>query len=39
MMTSASMASDATTNTVSKEANFMTLSASYPAITVSDSSN
>lgn len=39
MMTNTSMVSDARTNTVSKEANFMTPSASYPAATVGDSIN
>jgi hypothetical protein len=39
MITSTSMVSDASTSTVSKEASFMTPSASYPAATVGDSIN
>jgi hypothetical protein len=39
MMTKTSMVSDASTSTVSKEASFMTPSASYPGATVSDSIN
>src|SRR5882757_4429271 len=35
--TRASIVKDARTNTVSKEASFMTPSASYPALTLSDS--